>query len=456
VGETRNATSYGDLFITRYSPDGNLDISFASQGFDTLDFGHCWERPNAVAIQPDGKIIVGGRSDDFMGNVYFFMARYKTDGSLDANFGANGRIFSKINDNQTILFSFALNNDGKIICGGCIDSDFLVFRLLSNGMIDSTFGTNGYVTTDFGLEDVLTSIAIQQDGKIVAAGSTGTTPTKYDFALARYTENGIPDSTFSYDGRLSTTVGPGHDECNDVIVAPDGKIFAAGATNNNPAGSWALVKYNSNGSLDLGFNQSGKVVTAMNSTGACNSAKLQGDGKIIMGGFAANLSNTDFALLRLNSDGTADSLFGTNGKVFTDLGSNSDYSNEMKIQPDGRILLVGKSFINLYEDIAVTRYISGYSLGIIDFSTDANAVFVYPNPINTEAVLEYELLKNEILSVELFDMSGKLIKTFISGESRSKGKHKETLSFEETWPSGSYLLSINNNSKKIGLKIVKE
>ena len=217
-----------------------------------------------------------------------------------------------------------------------------------------------------------------------------------------------------------------------------------------------MIKYNSNGSIDLSFNQSGKVLMPIRKSSICNSVELQEDGKILISGYSLDDSNnSDFTLVRLNSNGSIDSTFGTDGIVLTDFGTNVDYSTCMAIQPDGRILLGGKSDLNFFNIVAIARYISGLNIGIIDFTTDANSVFIYPNPVNSETVIEYELLNDEILSVDLFDMNGKLIKTFISNETRNKGKHKETLNFDESIKAGNYILSLKNNSNHFEIKIIK-
>ncbi|HNW98272.1 MAG TPA: T9SS type A sorting domain-containing protein [Bacteroidales bacterium] len=455
AGTTIEPITLDNLLITRYTPDGNIDQTFATNGFDTLGFSDAMDRPHSVIIQPDEKILIAG-SSYLSGKSFYFVVRYNANGSLDNSFGNNGKLFSQIDGKFTYVSSIMLAPDGKIFCGGSCDTDLLLFKLLSDGSIDNTFGTNGYVTTDMSPDETIVKIAIQSDGKILAAAQVGGFSTKYDFGLLRYNSNGTLDSTFSYDGKLFTSFGPDHDYCNDMCLAPDGKIFLAGTSNTNPTNSFALIKYNSNGSIDLSFNQSGKVLMPIRKSSICNSVELQEDGKILISGYSLDDSNnSDFTLVRLNINGSIDSTFGTDGIVLTDFGTNVDYSTCMAIQPDGRILLGGKSDLNFFNIVAIARYISGLNIGIIDFTTDANSVFIYPNPVNSETVIEYELLNDEILSVDLFDMNGKLIKTFISNETRNKGKHKETLNFDESIKAGNYILSLKNNSNHFEIKIIK-
>ena len=188
----------------------------------------------------------------------FGLARYNTDGSLDTTFGGDGRVinsFSYRDDARAV----AVQGDGKIVVVGRAQLgkyDFLVVRYNADGSLDTTFDGDGWVTTDFaGSHDRAYAVTLQTDGKIVVAGSALLGPTINDFALARYNSDGSLDTSFDGDGRATTSFHPAgsNDFAYDVAVQTDGKIVAAGYTWSD-GGAFALARYNSDGSLDTSFN----------------------------------------------------------------------------------------------------------------------------------------------------------------------------------------------------------
>ena len=202
-----------DFVVTRYNTDGTLDTTFGSRGKVRTDFPGLAAVPSSVVIQPDGKIVVAGGAFPlftFLGN--FEVVRYNPNGSLDTSFG-NGGIVTTIFPAGSYAFDVALQPDGKIIAAGTVfvdfiigessDTDFALARYNPDGTPDATFGNGGQVSTDFvGLEDDAFSVLIQPDGKIVAVGSANDPATFYDFAAARYLSNGTIDTTFGV-GRKS-------------------------------------------------------------------------------------------------------------------------------------------------------------------------------------------------------------------------------------------------------------
>ena len=456
AGLTYNGSNE-DFLVIRYTTDGNYDNTFGNNGIDTIDFGGLMDDAMSLAIQPDGKIIVAGYSYNTSFETYISIVRLKYDGSLDPSFGNNG----KINDNYSLsinsINSVIIQPDGKILIGGCCNGDFFITRYKSDGAIDSTFGINGFAITDFNVSyDIIQKIALQNDGKIIASGISDNNTTDNDFALARYNNDGTLDTTFSIDGLLTTAIGTSHDYARDMVLQPDGKILVGGKVVHENISHFGLARYNIDGSLDLSFNSSGKVFVNAGNSPELWAIALQNDGKILLGGNSITVTEDDFTIVRVNTQGSIDSTFGTNGIAYADFNLRNDRIMSMAIQSDGRIVAVGDVIINTTEDFAVARFISDPDFGIIDFSKNENAALIYPNPVQKETTIEYELLNNEILSIELSDINGKLIKTFISNESRNRGQHKETLNFDESIKAGNYLLTIKNNSQKISLKIIKE
>jgi uncharacterized delta-60 repeat protein len=213
------------------------------------------------------------------------------------------------------------------------------------GDLDISFGTDGKVITNFPYNGaVVVDLALQTDGKIIAAGGAGASvgADLAGFALARYNQDGSLDPTFGTGGQVITDFTAGEDVIQSIVLQSDGKIVAAGHSNftGGSTEDFALARYNTDGSLDSSFGASGKVVTDFNSrSDSVISIALQNDDKIIAAGWTETAGEAlNFALARYNTDGNLDSTFGVGGKVSTDFFSSNDYATSVKIYTDGSIL----------------------------------------------------------------------------------------------------------------------
>ena len=225
------------------------------------------------------------------------------------------------------------------------------------GDLDTTFGTGGKVTTDFGGSPVGFSVAIQSDGKIVVAGYSNVGGT-FGFALARYNTNGSLDATFGTGGKVTTNYG-GDDRGYSLAIQSDGKIVVAGYSNAGGTFDFALARYNTNGSLDTSFSAGGKVTTDFGgSDDLGRSVALQGDGKIVVAGDSNVGSTFDFALARYNTNGSLDTSFGAGGKVTTDFGGSGDGGRSVALQGDGKIVVAGNAAVGGTADFALARYLA--------------------------------------------------------------------------------------------------
>ena len=306
---------------------------------------------------------VGGSSADWSSA----LARYNADGSLDTTFSGDGKLTTTFGSNDTVGRSLAVQADGKILLAGysgSTHSNFALLRYNADGSLDTGFDADGGLTTDIGYtsNDYGTAVAVQADGRIVVAGSSNG-----DFAVARYNGNGSLDTSFSDDGRLSTAFGAGNDEGQCLALQADGKILVAGSSNNGSDGDFAVVRYNADGSLDAGFGGDGMVTTAIGSAyDSVNSIALQADGKVVVAGSSWNGSDYDVALVRYNSDGSLDTSFSGDGLVTTDVNAVSNYGYSVAVQADGKIVVAGQSYKagSPYSDsdFAVIRYNSDGSL----------------------------------------------------------------------------------------------
>jgi len=359
VGQTYQNNDYSteDFVVTRYNADGTLDNTFGFRGKVRTDFPGLAAVPSAVVVQNDGKIVVAGGAFPlftFAGN--FELVRYNPNGSLDTSFG-NGGIVTTIFPQGSYAFDVALQPDGKIIAAGTVfvdfnpgdmsNTDFALARYKTDGSVDTTFGNGGTVTSDFfGNEDDAFSILVQPDGKIVAVGSANNATSYYDFAAVRYLSNGTIDTTFGVDGKVSTDFGVrGFDRAHSGALQADGSIVAGGfaISQNGGVQKFAVARYTSSGVLDTTFGNGGK--TQIDFGSCCQSAYqvlVQSDGKIVSVGYPnTESSDSDFLLARLDSAGSLDTSFGIGGKVRTSFGNLNGGANGAALQGDGKIVAVG-------------------------------------------------------------------------------------------------------------------
>ncbi|MCZ4409157.1 T9SS type A sorting domain-containing protein [Cryomorphaceae bacterium 1068] len=440
-----------DYATVRYLPDGSLDASFGTNGIVTADLGTL-DHANSIALQTDGKIVVGGTSTGIISSEAFALVRYHQDGTIDNSFSTtdqDGLFTGPLGECEAI----AIQSDGKIVAAGRVSTssyDFRLARYNIDGTIDNTFGPNGVVTTDLGgLDDVLRSIAIQPDGKIVVAGLSDN-GANFDFAVARYNSDGSLDNGFSFNGVVSTDFGGVGDGARSVLLQPDGKIVVVGITTASPVNFRALARYNADGTLDNTFGVNGKVVTMV--AGVSYSSVLQPDGKIIVVG---GLDAID--LMRYHVDGTLDTDFGVNGIAEANIGLSGSSANSCDLQPDGKIVVAGSAHAIATDDVgfAVARFITGLNLGVVSFSKQDNAMLVYPNPVQERAVLKYTLSTTETISIDLYDVSGKLVQSLVQSEKRTKGPQKETLVIDSSIPAGTYILTLSNGVGSSSVRISK-
>ncbi len=381
---------------------GDLDTSFGSGGKVTTSIVTGSDEATAIAIQNDGKIILGGYTS--VNSKSFALARYLTSGSLDTSFGSNGLVVTNPTPITDEISDIIIQPDGKIVAAGYAwdgsSSSIVLARYLSNGSLDSSFDADGIKVTNLGGFSGANALAIQSDGKIVVAGfwdnqmiilryningsldtsfngSGRVTVSNYmsandvliqphdqkivavgmnasDFAIVRLNSNGTLDSSFDGDGKLTTDFGS-YDVGYAMAIQSDQKLLACGSSGSGTDTNIVLARYQSNGSLDLSFDSDGKVTTNIAGSDECRSIAIQDNGKIVVGGTAG----AQFALARYNSSGSLDQTFSQDGLVRTSIWDYT-YGNAIAIQQnDGRILLAGSTWSSASNNgaFALARYI---------------------------------------------------------------------------------------------------
>lgn len=373
--------------------DGLIDATFGSNGIVTTNIPPLiqWQI-KAAALQTDNKIVVGG--DVFKpglgGHTCSELARYNNDGTLDTTFGTNGTVSTSIFDSCTTT-AVLVQPDDKIVAIGLANNgidNFALIRYNSDGTLDTTFNGTGIATTLIGTQSAAYTGVLQSDGKIIAAGKAAHGAIL--FALARYNTDGTLDGSFGNNGTVTTPI-PGFTvfEENAVLLQTDGKIIAIGyALNGN--GYFALIRYNSNGTVDGTFGDNGIVTTHISTFGNCKATAglLQSDGKIVVLGYANKITDY-FAIARYNSDGTVDRTFGTEGIVTTLIpGTNTCQANAGLLQSDDKIIAAGSCSFGLQQYFALTRYTTG---GTLDTTFGTNGIVT--TSINNLNVIRAALLQ---------------------------------------------------------------
>jgi uncharacterized delta-60 repeat protein len=301
-------SSDADFALARLNANGTLDdggdgggpLGFDVDGKLTTDFS-ATDSANAVAVHTDAKIVAAGAS-----GTDFAVARYDEDGVPDPGFGTGGKLTTDFGGTDSAN-AIAIQGDTKIVVGGKggSGSDFALARYVAtNGALDSSFDGDGKLTTDFGGTEEARGLALQVGGEIVAAGGTTAGANPGNFALARYLPaNGALDSSLDGDGKQTTDFGGG-ETAYGVAIQTDGFIDVAGSTTTgtNPNDA-AVAQYNSGGALAGVFSGDGKTtVDFPTSSNEARAIAMQPGKRILIVGF----SGTDVALARLfgADDGT--------------------------------------------------------------------------------------------------------------------------------------------------------
>lgn len=409
-----NAFTGYDFAIVRYNADGTLDSSFGTNGIILTDVNLYRNLPVSIQLLEDNKFIIGGFINNLgTGNLSnFLIVKYNENGTLDTTFGSNGVVnynFGTIENNLIItvddLSVLKIQADGKIIVSGSIAQsdysqyDFGLMRLNVDGSIDADFGQNGFVLTDFGSDELVESMHILDNDKIIVCGT---------YYLNSFSNQKI-----------------------------------------------AIAQYNSDGSLDSDYGDGGKTLSDLNENqyGFVYSSEIQLDGKLLVTGLQNN-NNADFFVSRFNTNGTLDTSFGVNGVQVIDSGVNEGAFTSIT-QPDGKIIIGGGiSFTETTLDFILMRFLEP-TLVTNSFGMSQNNFSVYPNPFTTSINLTFSLSKSENLTIDLIDANGRIIQNLRKEKAFSSGNNSLNLDLPETLSKGIYFLKINNGFENSTIKIIK-
>jgi uncharacterized delta-60 repeat protein len=347
----------GRFALVRYAGDGTLDDTFSGDGVALTNFTSGFDACYDLALQADGKLVAVGEAASPR---QFAIARYNVDGTLDTSFGGDGKVRTNFTASADFAFGVAIQTDEKIVVTGRAGGSggrVVVARYNTNGTLDKSFSGDGKATTDFTAgDDLADNVAIQGDGGIVVAGTAGYFGNNARVALVRYTTTGTPDTTFGGDGKVTTNMTAGFDGAFALAVQPgDQKIVVAGQAGRNVA----VLRCNVDGTLDSTFSGDGKATTSF-TTGLdyADDVALEAGGKIVVAGSADYFRASRFALARYDVDGTLDTTFGGDGKVTTNFTAGWDGAFDVEIQAaDGNIVAAGGAG-NRGAKFALARYVA--------------------------------------------------------------------------------------------------
>lgn len=446
--------------IVRYLPNGDLDSSFDRVGATTI-LGQQYFGAGAIAIQPDGKIVVAGTTKNQVNGVSesdIMLIRYNEDGTLDATFDGDGIAIAPLKNSQSGS-AILLQADGKIIVGGTFSLNnpelhtFGLARFNVDGSIDTTYGTNGFVQTPNMSRGVLYDIKFIDNENVVAVGYNLIIS---NFLMAKYDATGKVITSFGSKGN-----GVIEEKFNQIallnkcVVSKDNHIYVAGASFNGTKYNAFIDKYDSNGVVDTSFGLNGRIVKEYGNTIAsfANDIAIDSKNELIVGLAVGPTSNYDFALESYSLDGVLNTSFGTTGYFSTNFGAGHDYFQKMLIQPDDKIVMIGNKYDQVIARVNNSKKVV---LSTDNFTVNSTVINVSPNPVNEFPMLNLQLQKATNLSVDLYDAKGILVSSLIKNKFYTEGSTTQALNLSNNLAKGIYFLKVSSDGKLTKtIKIIK-
>ncbi|WP_406699643.1 PKD domain-containing protein [Singulisphaera sp. Ch08] len=381
------STSLGLSFV-RYTADGSLDTGFGTGGRVALAFpsGFSFSGNGSLAIDAEGRMLVAGYVYTGGATGYdFAVARFAADGSLDNDFGTGGRATIDLGASDDRAFGLTTDHAGRVlITGRSYDTgnnnyDLALVRLLATYALDTGFGTEGVVRTDFiasGSEEGWgVASAHGLDGKVVVLGTTN-----QGWSFVRYAADGSLDTGFGTGGRVALAFpsGFGFSGNGSLVIDAEGRMLVAGYVYTGGATRYefAVARFAADGSLDTDFGNGGRATVNLGASDDLGfGLTTDHAGRILITGrvYNTSTSNYDLGLARLLTDGSPDADYGTGGKVVTDFGSY-EYGYQVVAAPGGAaVVLAGTSL-----GWSFVRYTADGSLDT-GFGTGGRVALALPN-----------------------------------------------------------------------------
>ena len=302
AGACWNNNNIFDFCAARYLTNGTLDTTWNGTGTVITPVGSSNNIATAMTQQPDGKVLLAGRCSNGS-NFDMCAARYLPNGTLDTTWNATGKVITSISSGTDAANAIALQPDGKVLlAGSCYNganNDFCVARYLASGTLDTTWNGTGTVITPMGIiGNFARATTLQPDGKVLLAGNCSN-GTNNDFCAARYLPDGTLDTTWNGTGKIITPIGSNDDFGSAMTLQPDGKVLLAGFCSNGANNDFCALRYLSNGTLDTTWNSTGKVITPIGGgNDFAYAMTLLPDGKVLLAGYCNDTTISGFCLAR--------------------------------------------------------------------------------------------------------------------------------------------------------------
>ncbi len=400
-----------EMFLVRYNTDGTLDTSFANGGIYKTQQTTLNYYGMSVKVLEDGKIIVGGRLYDSP-NSDEVVWKFNADGTLDSTFGVGGMVTTDLTSQQNLAETMLIQPDGKIVTGGYVSDRFALFRYNTNGTIDTSFGTGGHSIIEYLHPSYLKSIALQEDGKIVATGMSFS-DINYISTIARFNADGSLDASFGDAGVKTIPFGNGHDFSVSVNILENGNMLIAGHTwiENIPQLQYDLMVFQ--------LNPDGEVVTTFGNNGFATlkispyenylfDSVVQSDGKILLTGYTDSPDKVDGFVARFTSEGALDTAFGeSEGFTIIDVEGGIENFNGVALDENGNIYVAGKLSDEYNPRLVLARFVNDISTNVESIETAQNQLQVYPNPATD--FINVNPASDKVCDIEIVNTVGQVV-----------------------------------------------
>lgn len=457
AGNSFNMIGYSDMPVIRYKKSGKLDRTFNATGKKIIPDAFC----NIVAIQADGKIVIGG-SKAVGSNTVFGLWRLNADGTTDNTFGTNGAQTVSFSG-YVICFAMVIQPDGKILIGGndgnfyAGHSSLALARLTPSGQLDNTFDGDGKFSYSLTKKSLACQkILLQPDGKIIAAGQLDTIVDPYfrnEFFAMRLNADGSVDPSFGNNGMMRAK-NSNSDNCYNAGLLPDGRIVLAGFSQFTGYNTSSALCLKSNGTVDQTFGTSGWVyLSFFNATSSIMyGVAVQGNGKVILAGTAMYSPSyvNAIALARLNSDGTMDATFGNGGMDTSFVSASGMGCNDVVLQPDGKIVITGYK-MQTHDYFMTARYRNTPQLQKTTLTVVAHpqisGVTLYPDPVNGYVTtLRFNMEAAGETLIAVYDVNGNEVTAPIH-ISCEKGVTTQSILLPHNLANGTYICTVKANDE---------
>lgn len=512
VGDTRkDGDFYTDAAVLQFNANGSVDAAFGSSGAVVEDVGTSEDNGLLVLAQPDEKVLVGGLVFTASNNSDWALARFQGNGQPDHAFGTNAIQAYNFSNRYDLFKAIAPSTTGKVLCGGRIDGKPALTQILSNGLLDNTFGSGGKMLIDISpnwTNGVVNAVVrLPNENLLVLSTDVPATSLLFFPHIRRLLPNGKIDSTFGVNGRVLL---PGNRDNNHMVLLPDGKMLTMShfiPTSPIEKDHTIINRYNANGSLDLSFGNGGQYrspnyflgydlvlqpngsILALGTTGYCSALRItsegvtdptfngtgqitlvdegiskrfnqgvvQKDGRIVAvseydGTIYPKGDYVGFDIARLNSNGALDGTWGQSGF----LRLRGYQARDIALDADGNILAAGSISNGERSDIVVYRILRGEYVGTADRPNEAGSriLNVFPNPVGEQLALEYDLIDNQEVGIKMYDMGGRLLHTLLSGAPRFSGKNMERITLPAGLAAGMYTVAVETGRGSVAVQVV--